>query len=92
MMQPAQNGTTTIPGGTGSQAGPGPAWGPGTPIYANSVADACKQLPTSALGQIVLKALCGEAERSVAVEALAELLVRLQAADRSRPPGLVSEG
>jgi len=49
-----------------------------TPIQATSIADACKQLPTSALGNVILKALVGEAERSVAVEALAELLARLR--------------
>ena len=48
----------------------------GTPIYAGSLAEACAQLTTPALGNVILRALVEQIGRTEAVEALQELLRR----------------
>ena len=67
------------------QAQPQPN-GTATPIYAGSLAEACAQLSTAALGNVILRALVEQVGRTEAVEALQELLRRVAYAGPVPPP------
>lgn len=66
--------------GSPRASGSGPFHGQpqATPIYAGSLAEACAQLTTPALGNVILRALVEQVGRTEAVEALQELLRRVE--------------